>query len=565
MIIKPESANNVWNKVSDLACTILQIKTREQCLTHDYDRLSRRKMFNIYAKKLTKSGLVHILLLSVMCVSQTISPLYGKSLEARGNKKRFERFEKQLDELRRLLKIPAISAIIVKDQKVLWAKGFGYADLEKRIPASPDTPYHIASLTKTFAATVLMQLVEQGKISLDEPIAKYSNDFKDDSVKIKHLLSHTSIGTPGERYQYSGNRYDYLTAVIEKVYDRPFREVLVKNILEPLEMSSSVPGQNILTDKDKWAASLGKEKLNRYQAVLSSLAQPYRLYGTEIVRTPYPPGGIGAAAGLISTVMDLAKYDGAIDRHLFLEKETQEQAWTPFVSNSGKSLPHGLGWFVENYHGLKLIWHFGDWPNSFSALLLKVPEKNLSFYLLANSDALSEPPFYNTAGVEGSPFASTFLRLFVFEDMFETTLPDPHWAYNARRFSDELTHLKGRVTNYSYDSEQISYNAMTTWLAERRAKARKAVKVDPKASALYVGQYGGRADGTGGFIISEEGGGLMVDVPRNGRFEMFPESETSFFLKGMDLQFTFIKDEKGQVTHLDFQADGQKGRVKKVK
>jgi CubicO group peptidase (beta-lactamase class C family) len=124
------------------------------------------------------------------------------------NKKRLARFEDQVDDLRTLLKIPGMSAVIVKDKEVLWAKGFGFADLENRIPATPETLYHIASLTKTFAATLIMQLVEQGQLDLDEPMSHYSSDFEDDSVKIKHLLSHTSDGaTPGENYQYNGNRY----------------------------------------------------------------------------------------------------------------------------------------------------------------------------------------------------------------------------------------------------------------------------------------------------------------------------------------------------------------------
>src|ERR1041385_6243953 len=176
------------------------------------------------------------------------------------DEQRLARFEKQADELRTLLKIPGMSAVIVKDQKVLWAKGFGFADLENRVPATPDTIYSIASLTKTFAATLIMQLVEQGKLDLDEPMSNYSTDFKNDSVKVKHLLSHTSGGpTPGERYQYSGNRFDYLTAVIEKKTGKSFREVMVKTFLDPLQMTSSVPGQSVVDERDKWAPVLGSE------------------------------------------------------------------------------------------------------------------------------------------------------------------------------------------------------------------------------------------------------------------------------------------------------------------
>src|SRR5688572_28220812 len=141
---------------------------------------------------------------------------------------RLERFEKEVEVLRNRLRIPGLSAIIVKDQEVLWAKGYGFADLENGIPATPDTLYHIASLTKTFAATLVMQLVEQGKLDLDEPVSHYSSDFQDDSVRIKHLISHTSIGTPGERFQYDGSRFDYLTAVIEKKTGKPYVNVVVE-------------------------------------------------------------------------------------------------------------------------------------------------------------------------------------------------------------------------------------------------------------------------------------------------------------------------------------------------
>ena len=123
------------------------------------------------------------------------------------DKTRLERFEKQVDVLRNLLHIPGMSAAVVKNQQVLWAKGFGFADLENRTPVTPETVFHLASITKTFAATLILQLVEQGKLDLDEPMSRYSGDFKDDSVKVKHILSHTSQGTPGERFQFERHGY----------------------------------------------------------------------------------------------------------------------------------------------------------------------------------------------------------------------------------------------------------------------------------------------------------------------------------------------------------------------
>ena len=121
---------------------------------------------------------------------------------------RLARLEGSLEALRQDLRIPALSAAVVKDQKVLWAKGFGYADPEGKVPATEHTPYHLASLTKTFASTVIMRLVQDGKVSLDDPVSKYGINLEADGVvRVKHLLSHTSEGNPGERYRYNGNRF----------------------------------------------------------------------------------------------------------------------------------------------------------------------------------------------------------------------------------------------------------------------------------------------------------------------------------------------------------------------
>lgn len=155
---------------------------------------------------------------------------------------RIARFETQLESLRQELKIPAYSAAIVKDQKVVWAKGFGYADVENKILATEHTAYHLASLTKTFASTILMQLVQEGKIKLDDPVSKYGITLESDGViRVRHLLSHTSEGNPGEQYRYNGNRFGELDKVIERATGRSFAELLITNILDPLGMNETAP------------------------------------------------------------------------------------------------------------------------------------------------------------------------------------------------------------------------------------------------------------------------------------------------------------------------------------
>src|SRR5262249_4650747 len=194
---------------------------------------------------------------------------------------RWQRLGKQVEQLRTVLKIPGMSAVVLRDQRVLWSKGFGFADTDKKIPATPETLYHVASLTKTLAATLLLQLAEQGKLDPDEPVSRYSAAFKDDAVRVKHLLSHTSEGTPGERYHYHGDRFNYLTAVLEKKTDKTFRQLVVETFLDPLGMAASVPGHDSL---DQAGATLDQEHRERYRRNLEKFALPYTLYGTEVVR-----------------------------------------------------------------------------------------------------------------------------------------------------------------------------------------------------------------------------------------------------------------------------------------
>lgn len=200
---------------------------------------------------------------------------------------RIERFEKEIDQLRRLLKIPGLSGVILENKSVIWSRGLGFADPGKRLRATGETPYPIASLTKTFAATLIMRLVEQGKLRLDEPMSRYSDHFKDDSVRIKHILSHTSEGTPGDRYSYNGDLYGYLTPVIERLCGKPFAEIIVTEFLEPLGMTHSVPGAGVAAEPEKWRGILGPDVFRRYEKSLRRLARPHRLYGAaEIIPTP---------------------------------------------------------------------------------------------------------------------------------------------------------------------------------------------------------------------------------------------------------------------------------------
>lgn len=503
-----------------------------------------------------------LLLLTVSAQSQT-QPESRKTTHATFyiEPERLRRFEKQLEQLRSLLKIPGMSAVIVKDQKPLWAKGFGYADVEKRVPATANTLYYIASLTKTFATTALMQLVEQGRLDLDEPMSRYSGEFKDDTVKVKHLLSHTSGVTPGERFRYDGARFSLLTAVIEKKTGKSFRQLMAEMFLDPLNMSDSLPSQDVLTAAQENLPLFAKDKLNRYRIALTHFAQPYRLYGSETIHTVYPWEGISAAAGILSTAPDLAKFDAAINRHVYLKKETQDKSWTPFVSNSGRPLVHGLGWFVQNYRGLKVVWHFGNSPDSFSATYIKLPEKGLSLILLANSDALSQP-FVRSGILGSSPFVCSFLRIFVFEELLGHTLSDPNWADRAEDFSVQVSRLKEQP-GYSYEGELAAHAVMLKWLHSKRKSVFTSIKVDPRTFVAYVGQY--ELPDRTVLTISKNNSRLLINQPGYNKIELFAESSLRFFAKATDVELMFVKSADGKTTQMEIYQDGRTVIAKKIK
>jgi uncharacterized protein (TIGR03437 family) len=328
------------------------------------------------------------------------------------------KFEQALDALRIQYKIPGLAAAIVKNRQIVWESGFGYADLEKRIRAAPDTPFQIASLTKTLASTLLMQCVERGVLSLDEPIAKYSLAIPEPGVTVRHVLTHTSASVPpGDRFSYDGNRFGVLTFVAESCTGAPFREVLARNILHPLRMWESIPGQDLEELAPALARSLNPDvfdraTLGRYQRALDRLAKPYAYDSRgEPARSAFTFKLITASAGLVSTVRDLALFDAAIDRHLLLKPETQELAWQPAVTSKGEALPYALGWYSQKTAGRRLIWHYGNFPGAYSSLYLKVPERKLSLLLLANSDRLSSLFPIGLGDVTRSPFAALFLQL----------------------------------------------------------------------------------------------------------------------------------------------------------
>ena len=352
---------------------------------------------------------------------------------------RLDRFEAKLEALRQEMGIPALSAAIVKDQHLIWAQGFGHADPHRNLEARPDTAYHLASLTKPLSAVVVMQLVEEGKLSLDDPVSKFG--IRVDSpgtVRVRNLLNRTSQDVPGSDFRYDGGPFDLLTTVAEQATGRTFRELVYERILDPLQMTDTASNP---WGSEGFLASLGFVLGNsNTQHVYRALAKPYHLDQT------YQPihGGsyieaFSAATGLISTVEDMATFDIAMDKDLLVSPATKEQMFSPAISSAGSTLPYGLGWFVQEYDSTQLLWHYGYWYCA-SSLILKVPEENLTLIVLANSEELSRPYKlgHKHSLILNSPVALTFYELFVFEPRHGMTVPDIDWAADGAALLEQL-------------------------------------------------------------------------------------------------------------------------------
>jgi CubicO group peptidase (beta-lactamase class C family) len=266
----------------------------------------------------------------------------------------------------------------------------------------------------------VLQCVEQRHLSLDVPLSRYKLSDPEPTVTIRQLLSHTAPEGSDNAFVFSPDRFAHLTEVVEACAPQPYRKSVAHRLLDALAMIDSVPGTD-LADPDLALPDglFDPSDLERYRHVLERLAVPYKVDGRKRAdrNNDLGPMSINASNGLVSTVRDLAKFDAALtpqdqeDHTALLLPETLDAAWTPATGRNLVTLPTGLGWFVQSYNGERIVWQFGNVPNAYSSLVLKMPGRNVTFILLANSDGLSAPFQLNQGDVTKSLYASVFLKL----------------------------------------------------------------------------------------------------------------------------------------------------------
>ncbi|MEM1337408.1 MAG: serine hydrolase domain-containing protein [Bacteroidota bacterium] len=324
-------------------------------------------------------------------------------------------FTSELGKLKEYFKIPGLAVLVQQGDSTLYEDYFGYADRENQKMVDSTTQFPIASITKVFSAVALLQLQEQGKLTLDTPITAYiPKSHFGDTIQIDHILSHTSQGIPGKHFYYS-YRFGTLTSVIEKAADTSFTAYLEQAIFEPLQLRQTY----FLSDSS---------------TVTATTARPYDL--GDVLLPGKIEYGVSASAGIVSSLGDLVKFSRALD-DVLLKESSRIQMFAPFQPK----LPYGYGIFSQKVAGKQLLWAYGQY-DSYSSLFLKVPELDLTLVLLANNNLMSDPARLINGDITSSLFALSFLKNFVwdFHDilLFEDEDMDTKFADGSKFYQTKL-------------------------------------------------------------------------------------------------------------------------------
>ena len=275
-------------------------------------------------------------------------------------------------------KIPGMAIAVVKDSKIVKKSNYGINSIEFHLPVTDSTIFPLASVTKLFTSTVIMKLVEAGKLRLEDPVTKYVDSLPEtwNRITIRHLLSHTSgiknhfqtakwnakadngeklslrqiiqyaadeplMFLPGEKYSYSVTGYMVLGLIAEKVYSKPIDVIAKELIYAPLKMNATMYGD--------------------YKAIIknrNSLVYTYQNGPFENWNFTYGASGT-TAAGLNTTTSDMAKFFIALDREQVLSRQSMEAAMSATTLVNGTQVKYGLGWVVDENKGFKCYGHEG--------------------------------------------------------------------------------------------------------------------------------------------------------------------------------------------------------------
>ena len=320
--------------------------------------------------------------------------------------------------------IPGLSLAVIKDSVTIIEKSYGFANLEHSAPATSDTVYEIASITKGFTAAAIVLLVAAGKLSLDESLARFRPDLADDwqAVTVRRLLTHTSGVSqweldwnrddltieaidqavferplrfePGTAFEYTDTNYNMLGMIIHQLTGAPYDAFLQERIFQPLGMSAT---------RHNDVRAIVPNRAEGYDWEHEQLRKAFRIEWNNINRSPTVPAN-AANGGLLSSLRDQIKWDAALTSRQILSQRQQDELWSPLVLNNGLPVPYEHDWHVKSLRGHPFI-EFGGGIMGFTTCLARFVDDYLTVIILTNQDSQPWDMCKNVAGLVEPAFS----------------------------------------------------------------------------------------------------------------------------------------------------------------
>lgn len=503
------------------------------------------------------------------------------------------------------------AALVASKGQIIYKKAFGMANLELNVPMQPDMVFRIGSITKQFTAVAILQLMEQGKLSLQDDITKFIPDYPTQGYKItiEHLLTHTSgiksytnvpefAGysridktpeevikifrnqpmefAPGTKWNYNNSGYFLLGYIIEKASGKSYPDYIEENFFKPLGMTGSLFGSDTKIVKNR-ASGYQPDGDGVQNAEIMSMTLPY------------------SAGSIQSTVEDLFKWNQAVHSYKLVKKETLQKAFTEYKLSDGKGTAYGYGWMLKQLQGSPTIEHGGA-INGYLCNAIYLPDQDVFVAVFSNSNGKSpdQVSLRMAAAAIGKPYNLTEIQVDpasldqytgVYENqdgqkrnitkegnqLFSQRPGSTRYSIkpNAKDkffFENSLTTItfirdaSGKVTAAVTDDRGTIVNWKKT---DQAPDVKTEIKVPESILKLYVGDY----ELQPGFIlgVTQDGNRLFTQATGQAKFEVFAETETKFFLKVVDAQIEFVKGDSGKVSKLILYQGGQKLEAKKIK
>jgi serine beta-lactamase-like protein LACTB len=372
------------------------------------DKLSR-EVFHVKPTpiaRLPKTGwTVQLFAVVLLVFSLESTPLHAQTKSLSAEKR--AQIEKAASSFMATNSVPGISAAVVQDGELVWSEGFGMADLENFVPATPFTLFRLGSISKPITATAILQLSERGKLDLDAEVQKYcpafpkkewpittrellghlggirhynpdgKGDISDDSAKhfasmeesLQIFAGDPLVAKPGTKFHYSTYGYTVLGCVLEGAASEKYVDFVKENVFEPAGMEETQADNFfvVIQHRTRW---YHKDKAGVVQNA-GVLDSSYKI-----------PGG-----GLISSADDMARFEIAIMANKLLKPGTRDMMWTPQKVADGSQTGYALGWSTQKKYGLALVEHTGGQQGTSTSIIL-VPERRVGIVVLANMDGV---------------------------------------------------------------------------------------------------------------------------------------------------------------------------------